>query len=61
MLENELVILGNVSGIVQGQKYEGLCKINKKPLKDYRKSPIYQFLEILFTGIKNWQGVLYLK
>lgn len=61
MFGNELVILENVSRIVQGQKYKGLCEINKEPTKDYRKSPIYQFLDILITGIKNWQGVLYLK
>ncbi len=41
MFENQLVILENVSGIVQGQKYKGLCKINKEPQKDYRKSPIW--------------------
>jgi hypothetical protein len=44
-------IFENVSGIVQGQSYKGLCKINKEPMKDYKKSPIYEFLEILIIGI----------
>jgi hypothetical protein len=40
-LENEMVILLNVCRIVQGQPYEGLCKINKEPMKDYKKISIY--------------------
>jgi hypothetical protein len=35
MLGNEVVVLGNISRIVQGQSYKGLCKIIKDPLKDY--------------------------
>jgi hypothetical protein len=29
----------------------GLCKINKEPMKDDKKPPIYQFLEILVNEI----------
>ncbi len=49
---SEVVIFGDEFGIVQGQPYEGLCKINKEPMKNYRKPPIYQFLKILLTRIK---------
>jgi hypothetical protein len=27
-----------------------LCKINKDPMKDDKKAPRYEFLEILFPG-----------
>jgi hypothetical protein len=30
---------------------KGLCKITKEPIEDYKKSPIYEFLEILIIGI----------
>jgi hypothetical protein len=40
-LGNEVIILENAFRIVQGQPYKRLCKINKEPMKDYRKSLIY--------------------
>jgi hypothetical protein len=47
---SEVIRIGNgvyVFGIVQGWPHKGLCKINKEPMKDYKKSPINQFLEII--------------
>ncbi len=52
-LGNEIVTLGNVSGIDQGQQYERLYKINKNLTKDYKKPPIYPFLEILVIRVKK--------
>jgi hypothetical protein len=51
---SEVVRLENVSKIVRGQLYKRLCKINKEPKKDYKKPPIYQFLEILIIGICDY-------
>jgi hypothetical protein len=35
--------------------YERLWKINKEPMKDYKKAPRYQFLKILFP--ETWKNV----
>ncbi len=42
---------GNVFEIVQGQPSEGLCKINKQTMNDYKKPPISQFFEIFMAKI----------
>ncbi len=34
----ELFILENVSRIVLGRPYKGICKINKELMKDYKKT-----------------------
>jgi hypothetical protein len=49
----EIVILESVSIIVLGQPYKGLCKINKEPMKDYKKPAIDQFLQIFITRINK--------
>lgn len=44
---SEVVIFGNVFGIVQRRPYEGLWKINKEPTKDCGKPPYTNSLKFL--------------